>query len=122
MTQTLLQAGPYETNVIMCEFHELVAALEPLHLNEPAHVARLHDIWRMGMSTPESIVDGNGYKASGFDERKPQAHARVRRIVLPHQFAEWIVDVSRLRGIPFTPAQALNIALGKADFGLGAEG
>lgn len=119
MTQTLLQAGPYETNPILCQFHELVAALEPLHLNEPAHVARLHDLWRMGVVTPESHIDGEGYRQKGFDERTPQAHARVRRLVLPRQLAQWLVEVSAARGMPMTPAQAMNIALGKADYGLG---
>ncbi|KXK48194.1 MAG: hypothetical protein UZ13_03879 [Chloroflexi bacterium OLB13] len=119
MTQTLLQAGPYETNPILCQFHELVAALAPLHLHDPAHVARLHDLWRMGVVTPESHIDGEGYRQKGFDERTPQAHARVRRLVLPRQLAQWLVEVSAARGMPMTPAQAMNIALGKADYGLG---
>jgi uncharacterized protein YoaH (UPF0181 family) len=117
---SVLQAGPHETNVIMCQFWELVRDTEVLHQGDQDAIDRLHDIWRQGMPTPESIILAHEYR--GFDERKKQAHARVRRIVMPGLFAAWLVDESARRGMPMTPAQAYNIACGKIDYGFGAEG
>ena len=65
---SVLQAGPHETNVIMCQFWELVRDTEVLHQGDKDAIDRLHDIWRQGMPTPESIILAHEYK--GFDERQ----------------------------------------------------
>ena len=117
---SVLQAGPFETNVIMCQFWELVYSTRDLHQGDKEAIARLHDVWRQGAPTPDSIIHGHEYK--GFDERQRQAHARVARIVLPKDFAQWLVEESARRGMPMTPSQAWNIANGKVDYGFGAEG
>ena len=116
----VLTAGPFETNIIICAFWELVASTVSLHANDPAAISRLHDVWREGMPSPESIIHAHEYK--GFDERLQQKHASVRRIVLPKGLAQWIVEQSAARGMPMTPTQAYNIACGKVDYGQGAEG
>lgn len=117
---SVLTAGPYETNIIVCEFWELRDSTMSLHVNDPAAVKRLHDVWLEGAPSPDSVV--KGYEYRGFDERKRQAHARVKRVVLPNALAQWIVEQSAARGMPMTPAQAYNIACGKVDYGQGAEG
>jgi hypothetical protein len=117
---SVLRAGIFETNVIMCQFWELEQSTWFLHQGDKDAIDRLHDIWRRGVATPESIILAHEYK--GFDERQKQAHARVRRIVLPKDFAQWLVDESARRGMPMTPSQAYNIACGKIDYGFGAEG
>lgn len=115
-----LRAGPFETNVIMCEFWELERDTFVLHQGDKDAISRLHDIWRQGMPTPQSIIHAHEYE--GFDERKAQKHAHVKRIVLPQMLATWFVEESKRRGMAMTPSQALNIACGKLDFGSGAEG
>ena len=115
-----LRAGAFETNVIMCEFWELVRDTVALHQNDKDAKDRLHDIWRQGVATPRSIIHAHEY--AGFDERLAQKHAHVARIVLPGLLAQWIVDESARRGMPMTPAQAYNVACGKIDFGFGTEG
>lgn len=108
------------TTIMMCTFADLATATESLHLGDRAHLDRLHDVWKLGAVTPDSVVHSHEYL--GLDERQNQRHARVRRIVLPSKLAEWMVDVSKARGMPYTYAQACNIACGRADYGMGAEG
>jgi predicted restriction endonuclease len=116
----LLRAGAFETNVIMCEFWQLVESTTALHQGDKDAIDRLHDIWRQGSVTPRSII--HAHDSLGFDERQAQGHARVARIVLPGMFAQWIVEESARRGMPMTPAQAFNVACGKVDYGFGTEG
>lgn len=108
------------TTVMMCSFMQLVDATQSLHLGDRAHINRLHDVWKLGALTPDSVVKGHEYL--GMDERQQQRHVRVRRIVLPSKLAEWMVDVSKARGMPYTYSQAYNIACGREDYGMGAEG
>jgi hypothetical protein len=95
---------------IMCTFFQLSAALEALHQGDKSDVARLHDIWKMGAPTPDSIIRN----PREYDERKRQAGNVEKRIVFPSALVQWIQDVSARRGFPYNERQALAIALGKS--------
>lgn len=95
-------------------FYALASAMATLHMWEPRYLDTLHDVWKQGAPTPDSIIRN----ARGYDERVPQAGNVERRIVLPTKLATWIVEMSAIRGYPYTYRQALNIAMGKADYGL----
>ena len=99
---------------LICTFVQLRDALEPMHMNAPADVDNLHDIWRRGAPTPESGIFN---PAVSYDERKVQPLNHVARIIPPSHLVKWITDVTARRGMPITPKQALNILSGKADYG-----
>lgn len=94
---------------IICTFHELAAALEPLHQGDKADISRLHDIWRLGAPTPDSIIRN----PKDYDERKRQRGNLEKRIVFPTTLVQWIQDVSARRGFPYNEKQALALAEGK---------
>jgi hypothetical protein len=94
---------------IITTFHELAAALEPLHQGDKADIARLHDIWKAGAPTPDSIIRN----PKNYDERKRQAGNRERRIVFPTALVQWVQDVSTRRGFPYNEKQALALLEGK---------
>lgn len=103
-----------EGKPLMVTFVELRQALSSLHLNQPAHVDRLHDVWKQGAPTPDSIIRN----PKGYDERKRQPGNVERRIVFPTALAQWVVEVSQARGMPYTMRQALAIVDGTEDYGL----
>ena len=99
---------------LLVPFRELLEALAPLHLYEKAYVDRLHDVWKLGAPTPDSIIRD----PRAYDERQRQPGNVEKRIVFPTPLAQWIVEVSTARGMPYTMRQALGIANGEADYGL----
>lgn len=92
---------------------ELRAAFAALHMNEPAEVSRLHDIWRQSVISPEWNVE----PGKVYDERKPRPHENFKCIVSPVPLANWVCEVSKKRGFPYTIKQSLNIVLGIPDYG-----
>ena len=107
--------GPVETvEPLLVTFVELLEALAPLHLHEKAYVDRLHDVWKQGAPTPDSIIRD----PRAYDERKRQPGNVEKRIVFPTPLAQWVVETSTARGMPLTMRQALNMVNGKADYGL----
>lgn len=99
---------------LMVPFYVLAAAMAPLHMWDTRYLSTLHDVWKCGAPTPDSIIRN----ARGYDERKVQPGNVERRIILPSRLAVWIVEMSAIRGYPYTYRQALNMALGQADYGL----
>lgn len=106
---TMLQSG----RPIIATFVDLAAATAALHMNERRHLDTLHDVWKKGAPTPDSIVRD----PKDYDERGTQVGNHVKRIVLPTMLASWIQDVSAARGMPLDYRQALNMAHGRADYG-----
>ena len=98
---------------LMVTFYDLATAMRTLHMWDTRYIDTLHDVWKCGAPTPDSIIRN----ARGYDERVPQRGNVERRIVLPTKLATWIVEMSALRGYPYTFRQALNIATGQADYG-----
>lgn len=99
---------------LMVAFYELAHAMRTLHMWDTRYLSTLHDVWKCGAPTPDSIIRN----PRGYDERVPQPGNVEKRIVLPSRLATWIVEMSAIRGYPYTYRQALNIALGRADYGL----
>lgn len=100
-----------EIPLIVCRFDELSAAMFPLHGGDVDKIASLHDVWKLGAPSPESIV----IDPRKFDERIDQRKIGnvVRRNVFPFQLAQWIVDMSKLRGHEYSLRQALDALRGK---------
>lgn len=94
-------------------FAELRDALAPLHLNERSHVSTLHDVWKQGAPSPDSIIRN----PKGYDPRLRQPGNLEKRLILPLRLAAWIQDVSGKRGMALTLRQALNMIAGEADLG-----
>lgn len=92
---------------------ELRAAFAPLHMNEPAEVSRLHDIWRNSAPAPTWNLAAPG----DYDERNPRAGDNFKVIMNPIATINWIMEVSAKRGFPYNQKQALNIMLGVPDYG-----
>jgi len=97
---------------LICTFRELAAALYPLHLNTPADLNRLHDIWKMGAITPDSRI----LFPKHYDPRRYQPGNVERRIVFPSLLAGWIKEIANRRGLALTDDAALNVALGRSDY------
>lgn len=91
-------------------FYELSEALAPLHQWRRADVSRLHDVWKLGAWTPDTVV-----LTRTFDERAPLKPEQgvVRRIVLVEPLAQWIVETARARGIGVSLEAARLIASGR---------
>ena len=100
--------------IITCEFWQLVIALEALHQKEPAKIASLHDVWKQGVPTPNSVV----LNPLHFDERYDQRARgnRVSRTVPPLKLAEWIRQRSAELGLPLTAEEAMSITAGKIPY------
>lgn len=94
-------------------FIDLARALADLHLWNSADVSRLHDIWKLGAPTPNSIVRN----PRNYDPRKAQVGNYEARIIWPQALVTWIVDVSARRGMPLDERQAINMLNGEADYG-----
>lgn len=101
---------------IVATYIDLYQATAALHMNIKKYTDMLHDVWKRGAPTPDSIIRN----PKGYDERQRQAGNREKRIIPPGWLAEWIAVVSQERGMPFTPRQCLNMALGYEDYGLDA--
>jgi len=101
---------------LVCSFRALADALAPYHRWERHWVDSLHDIWKQGAPTPDSIIR----TPRGYDERKDQRKAGnfERRIVFPTPLAQWLQQVTRARGEPLAWRQCLNIVEGRTDYGL----
>jgi hypothetical protein len=97
---------------LLVTFADLRDALQSLHLNQKAWVDALHDVWKQGAPTPDSIIRD----PRGYDERKRQRGNTEKRIVLPTPLATWIMQVSAARGMPVTFLQATRMVNGEADY------
>lgn len=98
---------------LLVTFADLRDALQSLHLNQKVWVDALHDVWKQGAPTPDSIIRD----PRGYDERRRQLGNVEKRIVLPTPLAQWIMQVSAARGTPFNFKQAMRMVNGEADFG-----
>lgn len=99
---------------VFVTFVELVAAMRALHQDDKPLIDQLHDIWLMGAPSPDSIIR----ISTNYDPRFPQAGNVEKRLILPMPMATWIMQVSALRGMPYTRRQALNLIDGKIDIGV----
>lgn len=97
---------------LVVKFSQLLIAMESLHQWNKADMDRLHDVWKMGAPSPNSIIRN----PKGYDPRKPQAGNYEARILFPTPLAEWIVDVSKRRGHPYTLAQAFAMLDGRPQY------
>ena len=98
---------------LVVTFVELRDALAPLHLGRKPWVDSLHDVWKQGAPSPDSRI----LAPKGYDERRKQAGNVEKRLVLLSPLAQWIVQVSAARGIPYSLGQALSMVEGNADYG-----
>lgn len=97
---------------LICTFKQLSDALFDLHLGHQADIDRLHDLWKLGAPTPDSIIRN----PKGYDERKAQPGNLEKRIIVPTALTQWIMDVSTRRGMPLTAEQAAALASGETRF------
>lgn len=94
---------------INCTFHTLMYSLQSLHVWNKADVDRLHDIWKSGAPTPNSIIRNPKI----YDPRKPQdAVNHEARLVIPNLLEQWIEDVASRRGLTYQPGDAARIIEG----------
>lgn len=94
-------------------YRELAVAMYPLHMGDQAELDKLHDIWRMGVPSPNSMVTSEHVRR-GYDERRDD---NIRRLLMPRQLIAWMVDASAKRGMAFTWAQAYSLFNGNANYG-----
>lgn len=99
---------------LIVTFRELATALRSLHQNNVHDLAGLHDVWKRCAPTPDSIVRDPRH----YDERVKQPGNLEKRIVVPSILAQWIMDISKKRGYPYSYRQAMNLIEGRVDFGL----
>lgn len=112
MGDDLLAAIPGVQPLIVT-FYDLTALFEPLHQRDAGDIARLHDIWMQGAPTPDTRI----LNPKHYDERKRQPGNYEKRIVFPPLLAQWVMDVSKRRGFPYTERQVYNMLAGRADYG-----
>lgn len=98
---------------VFVSFVDLYGMFAPLHMGHKPYVDTLHDVWVMGSPSPSSIIRN----PKGYDERKVQAGNVEKRLLLYIPLAKWITDVSASRGMPYTMKQAMNILMGREDYG-----
>lgn len=88
---------------LIITFYNLARNLAPLHLWHKTAVDDLHDIWKKGAPTPNTIVRN----PAGYDPRKKQPGNYEARIIIPSMLTQWVVDVCKSRGITPEVGQAL---------------
>lgn len=94
-----------KADVLVLTWRELVYSLKAIHQWRKADVDRLHDIWKQGAPTPDSIVRN----PVGYDPRINQAGNVEKRIVLPTPLADWVRDVATRSGLAISPADAVQL-------------
>lgn len=99
--------------LVSVTFKELSDALMPLHMHEKRWVDALHDVWKQGAPTPDSIIRN----PRDYDERFKQRGNVEKRLLLPTPAAAWIMQVSAARGHPYSYRQAIAILKGEPDYG-----
>lgn len=97
---------------VFVTFVELCTALKALHRFDPALLADLHDVWKAGAPSPDTIIRN----PHGYDERKHQAGNVEKRLMLPTLLMGWIVRASQMRGMPFSAAQAAALIQGTVQY------
>lgn len=83
--------------MLTTDFNELLKAFDHLSLSG-AEQARLHDIWKMGAPTPDSII----LDPKKYDERHVNT---VRRIIPSVWLHPFIKEIAARRGIPLTQSE-----------------
>jgi len=87
--------------MIVTSYKDLSTAFDHVILSR-AESARLHDIWRMGAPTPDSIIlDLNSY-----DERNIST---VKRIIPESWLQPFVKEIAATRGIPLTKQELISI-------------
>lgn len=97
---------------VFVTFQQLMQALEPFHRGRKDDIARLHDVWKKGAPSPDSIVRN----PVGYDERKVQVGNVEKRLLLPTPFTQWVVEISVRDGYPLSYEQAYAILTGEARY------
>ncbi len=93
-------------------FIELATAFRALHQFDPKMVSDLHDVWKEGAPSLDSIIRNPTH----YDERQSQAGNVEKRLILPTKLMDWIIDVSNKRGMPLSDAQAAALVEGKVQY------
>lgn len=93
-------------------FVELCTALRPLHQFDPSMVNDLHDVWKQGAPSPDTIIRN----PKDYDERKRQAGNVEKRLMLPLPLMGWIERATAKRGMPVSAAQAAALLEGKTRY------
>lgn len=93
---------------LICTFRQLARTMLPLHQMERRYLDTLHDVWRRGAPTPNSIIR----RPKNYDERLRQRGNYEARIVPAPWVAAWVRDVATERGFPIDDALALKIMEG----------
>lgn len=94
-------------------FYELASALYSLHGGDRALLADLHDVWKKGAPSPDSIIRN----PRGFDERGASEADRgnvVKRLIFPSALVWWIREASVRLGHPYSIEQCFAMARGEA--------
>lgn len=94
-------------DVLICTFRELAFSLKAIHQWHKADVDRLHDVWKRGAPTPDSIVRN----PKGYDPRKEQSGNVEKRIVIPTALSEWVADTATRRGLAISPTDAVQLVV-----------
>lgn len=94
-------------DVLICTFRELAYSLKVIHQWRKADVDRLHDVWKRGAPTPDSIVRN----PKGYDPRKNQPGNVEKRIVIPNALSEWVADTATRHGQAISPTDAVQLVI-----------
>src|SRR5688572_4992993 len=101
-----------EIKPLFVSFRQLRDAFMMLHLGDMSMIADLHDVWKQGAPSPDSIIR----HPKEYDERKRQAGNVEKRLILPTVLMGWILTASQKRGIPFSAAQAAALLEGRVQY------
>lgn len=97
---------------VFVAFVDLRNAFYPLHHGDHDMVSDLHDVWKAGAPSPDSIIRN----PKEYDERKRQAGNVEKRLILPTLLMGWIVNASNKRGMPLSAAQAAALIDGQVRY------
>lgn len=114
MENTITLADENGLKALVVSWLDLYNALFDLHKGAKVYVDQLHDIWKFGAPSPDSIIRDPRH----YDERLRQRGNVEKRVVFPTPLARWIEQTSAAWGHPYTHRQAMNMLYGVPDYGL----
>lgn len=92
-----------QSKPIIATFPQLAASLQSLHFWHKERVSELHDIWKKGAPTPNSIIRAPKH----YDPRKVQPGNYEARIVFPNLLLKWVRERAKAQGAALTDQQII---------------
>lgn len=97
---------------IFATFPELMTTFTLLHQGDLNLVSELHDIWKLGAPSPDSIIRN----PRDYDERKRQPGNYEARLIFPTSLMKWVKDAAARRGMQLSDAQVAALLQGEVRY------